>query len=146
MRTGPRVISEPNGSSSPGTESDEYARAANAYLAWPLAVFELVRRAPGSLWYRAHLQQAALLGGLLTGAFFALLAVPLFLVLVLGGPALSSAATIRLYAVAMVADIVALGISVFVIVAAALRASRGELFTIPIVTPLSRRLFARRRG
>jgi uncharacterized membrane protein len=146
MRTGPRVISERNGSSSPGTDLDEYSRAANAYLAWPLAVFELARRAPGSLWYRAHLQQAALLGGLLTASFFALLSVPLFLVLLLGGPALSSTATIRLYAVAMIADIVVLGISAFLIVGAALRASRGELFTIPLVTPLSRRLFVRRRG
>ena len=146
MRTGPRVISEPNGSSSPRTDSDEYGRAANAYVAWPLAVFELIRRAPGSLWYRAHLEQAALLGGLLTAGFFVLLALPLVLVVALGGPALSSTVTIRLYMAAMVLDVVALGISAFLMIGAALRASRGELFTIPFVTPLSRRLFARRRG
>jgi hypothetical protein len=144
MRTGPHVTWEQSEYSSPETNSDEYARAATAYLAWPLALFELVRQSSGSLWYRAHLRQATVLGGVAWVGLFILLALPLVVVLALGGP--PTGETIAIYAVALVADIVYFIGSCVIVIRAAVRASRGELFMIPFITPLSERLFAPRRG
>jgi hypothetical protein len=146
MRIGPRATWEPSESSELETRPDERARAAAAYLAWPVAVLDLVRRAPGSLWYRTHLRQAATLGGLVSFGLIVLLAAPLVLVMSLGGPGLGSELTIRIYVVGMLADAVTLGTAAFAAVSSAVRAARGELFSIPLVTPLSRRLFLRRRG
>lgn len=144
MRTGPHVTWEQSEYSSPETNSDEYARAATAYLAWPLALFELVRQSPASLWYRAHLRQAVVLGGVAWLGLFALLALPLALVLALGGPPATQ--TIQIYVVALILDTAYFIAACVVVIRAALRASRGELFMIPIITPLSERLFAKRRG
>lgn len=144
MRTGPRVTWEQSEYSSPETNSDEYARAATAYLAWPLAVLDLARRSSGSLWYRAHLRQAVILGALVWTGLFALLAFPLVLVLALGGPPVTQ--TIEIYVVALAVDTIYFIAACVVVVQAAVRASRGELFMLPLITPLSERLFARRRG
>ncbi|MGH7661957.1 MAG: hypothetical protein ACRENA_13725 [Vulcanimicrobiaceae bacterium] len=111
---------------------------------WPLAFFELFRGAQTSLWYRAHLRQAAVLGALCSAVFLVALALPLGIVLALAGP--GDGPTIAIYVVAMVLDVVVLAAAACVSIWCALRASRGELFMIPIVTPLSERLFARRRG
>ncbi|MBV8423716.1 MAG: hypothetical protein JO349_00885 [Candidatus Eremiobacteraeota bacterium] len=144
MRTGPRVTWEQSEYSSPETDSSEYARAATAYLAWPLALFELVRGSAGSLWYRAHVRQATILGALLWTGLFALLALPLVLVLALGGPPVGE--TIAIYAVALVIDVAYFVAAMVVVIQSALRASRGELFMLPVISSLSERLFARRRG
>ena len=144
MHTGPRVTWEQSGSSSQETNTDEYARAATAYIAWPLAVFELTRRAPGSLWYRAHMRQATVLGAIVWSALFVVLALPLVLFVVLGGP--PETLTIEIYAAALVIDVVVFAAAAFIVIGSAVRASHGELFSIPLITPLSERLFLRRRG
>ena len=142
MRTGPRVTWEQSEYSSPETSSDEYARAATAYIAWPLAVFELTRQGTGSLWYRAHIRQAAVLGALVWAVVFVMLALPLALVLALGGPPIDR--TIQIYIVFMILDVVVFSVAAYVVIHAAMRASRGELFMLPLVTALGERLFARR--
>ena len=144
MHTGPRVTWEQSGSSSQETNTDEYARAATAYLAWPLAIFELTRKAPGSLWYRAHMRQATVLGAVVWLALFMVLALPLVLYVVLGGP--SETLTIEIYAAAIVIDLIVFSVAAFFVISAAIRASHGELFSIPMITPLSERLFLRRDG
>lgn len=141
MHTGPRVTWEQSESSS-RRETDEPARAATAYVVWPLALFELFRGASASLWYRAHLRQAAVLGALCSIAFLLTLALPLGIVLALGGP--GDGPTIAIYVVAMVLDIVVFAAAASVSIRCALRASRGELFSVPLVTQLSERLFLRR--
>ncbi len=143
MHTGPRVTWEQSESSS-RRETDEPARAATAYLAWPLACFELIRGTHSSLWYRAHLRQAAALGALCTLAFFLALALPLGLVLALGGP--GDGPTIAIYAAAMPLDLIVLGVAAWASVRCALRASRGELFSLPLATWLGERLFRRRNA
>lgn len=141
MHTGPRVTWEQSESSS-RRETDEPARAATAYLAWPLAFFELFRGTQTSLWYRAHLRQAAVLGSLFSSALFVALALPLGIVLALGG--LGDGPTIVIYLVAIVIDLIVLAAAAWVSIRCALRASRGELFSLPLVTQLSERLFLRR--
>lgn len=140
MHTGPRVTWEQSESSS-RLETDEPARAATAYLAWPLALFELARASGASLWYRAHLRQAAALGMICTLVILVLLALPLSVVLALGP---GDGATILIYAVALVLDAVAFGIIAWLCVHCAIRASRGQLFSIRYVAPLGERLFRRR--
>lgn len=71
------------------------------------------------------------------------LSIPLGLVLALGGP--EAAVTIRIYAVALVLDAVVFGAALVLVVGAALRAARGEIFSLPLVTPLCERLFSVRR-
>ncbi|MGA3038555.1 MAG: hypothetical protein ABSE64_13835 [Vulcanimicrobiaceae bacterium] len=144
MHTGPRVTWEQSGSSSQETNTEEYARAATAYIAWPLAIFELTRRAPGSLWYRTHMRQAMVLGALVWFALFVVLALPLVLFVVLGGP--PETLTIEIYAAALVIDIVVFSAAAFIVINCAIRASHGELFSVPLITRLSERLFLRRRG
>jgi uncharacterized membrane protein len=141
MHTGPRVTWEQSESSS-RRETDEPARAAAAYLAWPLALFELFRGTQTSLWYRAHLRQAAVLGTLCSVVLVLTLALPLGIVLALGGP--GDGPTIAIYAAAMLLDVVVLAAAVWVSIRCAMRASRGELFSLPLVTQLSERLFLRR--
>jgi uncharacterized membrane protein len=144
MHTGPRVTWEQSGSSSQETNTEEYARAATAYIAWPLAIFELARRAPGSLWYRTHMRQATVLGALVWTALFIVLALPLVLFVVLGGP--PETLTIEIYAAALVIDVVVFAAAALIVISSAIRASHGELFSLPLITPLSERLFLRRRG
>jgi uncharacterized membrane protein len=74
---------------------------------------------------------------------FAVCALPLLLFIALGGPA--ETLTIEMYAVAMVLDIIVFSAAGFIIISSAIRASHGELFSLPLITPLSERLFSRRR-
>lgn len=144
MHTGPRVTWEQSGSSSQETNTDEYARAATAYIAWPLALYELVRRAPGSLWYRTHMRQATVLGAIVWAVLLVVFALPLLLFVALGGP--PETQTIEMYAVAMILDVIVFTAAGFIVISSAIRASHGELFTLPVITALSERLFQRRRG
>lgn len=144
MHTGPRVTWEQSASSSHETNTDEYGRAAIAYIAWPLAVFELTRRAPGSLWYRAHLRQATVLGAIIWTVSFVVFALPLALFVILGGP--PETQTIEMYTVALILDVIVFVVAGFIVISCAVRASHGELFTLPIATALGERLFGRRRG
>jgi hypothetical protein len=138
---GRHAIWEQNGSSKE-TEADEYTRAATAYVAWPLALFELARRSTGSLWYRTHLRQAAVLGIVLTAGLLAVLALPL--VVVLSFSWTDSTATIRVYLVALVIDTVVFGAATALVIRCVLRAGRGEIFELAFITPLSERLFRAR--
>jgi hypothetical protein len=144
MHTGPRVTWEQSASSSQETSSEEYARAATAYIAWPLALFELTRRAPGSLWYRAHMRQATVLGAFVWFVLFIALVLPLALFVILGGP--PETLTIEIYSAALVIDLIVFSAAAFIVISSAIRASHGELFSLPLITPLSERLFRRRRG
>ena len=93
------------------------------------------------MWYRAHLRQALVLGVLLTLGLVALLAIPLVVVL---ARASDPTATIRVYGVALVIDVVAFLVAALIIAHAAQRAGRGEIVDLPFVRPLSERLFRTR--
>ncbi len=119
---------------------EDQRRAATGYLLWPLAAANLIRETDSeSIWTRLHARQALVFGSLGSLIFVCVLAVPL--IAVIGFPALSSQVTIDIYGVALSVDIAAaIG---FVVCAAryAARAARGELFSIPLVTPLVDALF-----
>ncbi|HEY1727556.1 MAG TPA: hypothetical protein VGG22_04150 [Candidatus Baltobacteraceae bacterium] len=96
------------------------------------------------MWYRAHLRQATVLGAIIWFALFVVLALPLVLFVILGGP--PETLTIEIYSAALVVDIIVFAAAAFIVISSAVRASHGELFSIPLITPLSERLFLRRRG
>ena len=119
---------------------EESRRAANGYLVWPLALANIVREDTDSTaWARLHARQALVLGALNALLFFVVLALPLVAVLVI--PAISTAATIGVYTAGLVADAVVGTGLVVVGVRYAARAARGELFSIPVVTPIVERWF-----
>ena len=82
------------------------------------------------------------MGGVVWGIVFLMLAFPLVLVLALGGPPVER--TIQIYVVAMILDVIVFSAAAYVVVRAAIQASRGELFMLPLVTALGDRLFGRR--
>jgi len=90
------------------------------------------------------MRQAAVLGAFVWFALFIVMALPLALFVVLGGP--PETLTIEIYSAAMVIDLIAFAGAAFIVISCAVRASHGELFTLPLVTPLGERLFSRRRG
>jgi uncharacterized membrane protein len=110
---------------------------------WPLALVNMLREDDDTaIWSRLHARQALVLGVLNSLAFFLVLALPLVAVLAI--PSISAGATIALYAVGIVADAV-IGIGALVVSARyAARAGRGELFSIPVVTPIVERWFLKR--
>jgi hypothetical protein len=114
-------------------------RAANAYVVWPLAIFDYFREpAEATAWSRLHTRQALVFGVAAWIGYFALLALPLLIVIAV--PSASTGAIVWLYGVAFLADFAAA-----VILAAAAfryraRALRGDLFSIPVVTPLADRV------
>jgi uncharacterized membrane protein len=87
------------------------------------------------------LAQAAVLGVLCTIALFTVLAIPLVIVIALGGPA--AGVTIAIYGVALAVDLIVFCVAGWVVVRCAVRAARGELFSVPLITGLSERLFRR---
>jgi uncharacterized membrane protein len=114
---------------------DEHRRAANAYLIWPLALASFVSDGDGSsAWVRVHARQALALGVLGSLALFVLLGLPLLTVLAV--PDISSEATIAVYAAGIVADAAFFIAMLAVAARCAIRAARGELFSIPVVTPV----------
>ncbi|HTJ27428.1 MAG TPA: hypothetical protein VMA36_14810 [Candidatus Limnocylindria bacterium] len=111
-----------------------------AYIVWPLALFDAVRPAPeATAWSRLHSRQAFIFGLLGTLAYLFLLAIPLLVVIAVPGIALG--VVVWVYAVGLLADV----IGAFTLFGLALtyreRALRGELFAIPLVTPLIDRFF-----
>ncbi|MGD0051881.1 MAG: hypothetical protein ABSD03_08680 [Vulcanimicrobiaceae bacterium] len=127
-----------------GGASDLRERAASTYLVWPLAVLDVARARPDATdWSRVHVRQAFVFGIIASLAYLLLLALPLLVVIAV--PAIGLTAVVWLYALGLLADVV----GAFVLLALALtyraRARRGELFTIPLVTPIADRLF-RYRG
>jgi hypothetical protein len=125
-----------------GDNHDLRQRAANAYVVWPLAVFDLFREPPeATAWSRLHTRQAFVYGIVATFAYLVLLALPLLLIVLIPPIASSTAAVVWIYALGLLADIV----GAFVLMGLSLsyreRALRGELFAIPYVTPLADRFF-----
>ncbi|GAC1425465.1 MAG: hypothetical protein NVSMB5_19760 [Candidatus Velthaea sp.] len=107
---------------------------------WPLAAADLIREGDNAtIWSRLHARQALLLGLLTTIGYVILLALPL--IIMIADPGISTGATIAVYVVGLLADFIA-GLTLLVI---ALRysgkAGRGELFAVPLVTPLVDRFF-----
>ncbi|HZX67241.1 MAG TPA: hypothetical protein VFE70_00075 [Candidatus Elarobacter sp.] len=123
--------------------SDELAqRAANAYAVWPLAVLDLFREPPeATAWSRLHTRQAFVFGITGTFAYLVLLALPLLLLIAIPPLGGSATAVVWLYVVGLLADL----IGAFVLLGLTLqyreRTLRGELFAIPIVTPIADRVF-----
>jgi uncharacterized membrane protein len=95
--------------------------------------------ADSTAWARLHARQALVLGALNSLLFFVVLALPLIVVVAI--PAITTGATIGVYAAGLVCDaVVGIGL-MFVGIRYAARAARGELFSIPVVTPIVERWF-----
>ena len=107
---------------------------------WLLALVDIVNEPAGtSQWERIHARQAAVLGGAGTLAYLVLLALPFTIVIAV--PAISVGWIVAVYAVGLAADLAAAIWMCGVVLHYSRRASRGELFAIPIVSPLVDRIF-----
>jgi hypothetical protein len=107
---------------------------------WPLALAALMREDPAaSRWSRIHTRQALTFGLVASLGFLIVLALPLLIVIFNDG--ISTGATLGVYAAGMVLDV--LGVIALAVLAFsyAARATRGELFTIPLVSALADRIF-----
>jgi hypothetical protein len=87
------------------------------------------------------MRQATVLGAIVWFVLFVMLALPFALVVALAAP---ETVTIEIYAAALVLDTIVFVGAAFIVITSAIRASHGELFMLPFITPLSERLFARR--
>ena len=122
--------------------AEDHRRAANGYLLWPLALANVVREDDDATgWSRIHTRQALVLGIVGTLGFLVVMALPL--IAVIATPAISTGATIGVYLVGLVADAVAAIVLAVTAIRCAVRASRGELFTIQVITPIVDRWIAR---
>jgi hypothetical protein len=121
-------------------EQQDYQSASSAYLIWPLALAALLREpAAAPRWSRIHTRQALTFGLTASIAFIVVLALPLLVVI--GDPGISTGMTVGLYTAGLLLDaIVFIAVTVLAFSYAA-RASRGELFTIPVVSSLADRIF-----
>lgn len=114
--------------------SDDHGRAALGYLVWPVALFDFLRSDDVSVWSRLHVRQATVLGVL--GSLGFLIALTLPLLLIIAVPGLGTHATIVLYSIGLAIDLVVGASLLLLSVVYAARASKGELFAIPVVTRL----------
>lgn len=109
---------------------------------WPLAIVDVFREPDDATdWSRLHARQAVVFGIFAGIAYVILLAVPLIAVVAI--PELSTTAIVWLYAVALLVDVAAAIALAGLAFWYRARAVRGELFAIPLVTPVADR-FARR--
>ncbi|MBV8246585.1 MAG: hypothetical protein JOZ38_11720 [Candidatus Eremiobacteraeota bacterium] len=110
-------------------------------MLWPRSVFELLAvRSSRSDWLELHTRQAFWFGVLGLLAVTLALLWPVLLSVALG----SVAATLWIYAIALVQDV---GLFVLLLVLAirySRRAARGEMFEIPIAGALTRRVGTKR--
>jgi uncharacterized membrane protein len=124
-------------------DNPEHSRAATGYLVWPLAIVELIREPEdASLWSQIHARQAIAFGTLASVGYVVLLALPLAIVSVV--PNVTTRMVVVVYATGILLDLLAalalFGMAVYY----AGKASRGEMFAIPLVTAIADR-FARRK-
>lgn len=120
-------------------EIAEYQRASGFYWVWPLALVALLREEPeASRWLRIHTRQAVLFGLLATIGYVVLLALPLFVVSL--DAAITTAQTILLYSVGLLADLMAFIVLLVLASRYAGKAARGALFAIPLVSALADRI------
>ncbi len=125
-------------------ERTAYERASMAYLIWPSSLLALAREAPStSTWSRIHTRQAVVYGAAVSLGFVLLMALPLLIVIAV--PSISTGTTVALYAAGILADLIAFVTLVVLTIVYASRASRGELFSIPLVSALTDRAFRLRR-
>jgi uncharacterized membrane protein len=125
-------------------EQQDYQSASSAYLVWPLAVAALVREKPeASRWTRIHTRQALTFGLFASIGYLIVMALPL--IVVIGFSGISTGATVGLYAFGLLLDVVAFIALAVLAFSYAARAARGELFTIPLVSPAADRIFTIRR-
>jgi hypothetical protein len=125
-----------------GGPSEIQQRAANAYAIWPLAVLDLFREpAEATAWSRLHTRQAFVFGIAGTLAYVVLLALPLLILIAAPPLAASPTGTVWLYAVGLLADIIGAFVLLGLMLSYRARTLRGELFSIPYVTPVADRLF-----
>jgi type IV secretory pathway VirB3-like protein len=125
-----------------GASEEIQQRAANAYAIWPLAVLDLFREpAEATAWSRLHTRQAFVFGIAATLAYVVLLALPLLILIAVPPLAASLTGTVWLYAAGIVADIAGAFVLLGLTLAYRGRALRGELFSIPYVSPIADRLF-----
>jgi len=107
---------------------------------WPLAIAEIVREPENAtIWSRLHARQALVFGILGTAAYALLLGLPLVAVIAFSG--IDTGTTVLLYGIGLVLDAIA---GVFFLWLAAryyTKTARGELFVIPLVTPIADRFF-----
>ncbi len=104
--------------------------AAQAYLAWPIALYERIAPRDGaSNWYKVHLRQALWFGNIAAlGAFIAFVW-PLAASLLIA----DVVATLWIYGLALLIDIAYFVLWLVLAMRYSRRAARGELFTIPLV-------------
>jgi uncharacterized membrane protein len=125
-------------------EQQDYQSASSAYLIWPLALAALLREpATASRWTRIHTRQALMFGLVASIGFVVVLALPLLVVIADAG--ISTGTTVGLYTAGLLLDAIVFIVLTVLAFSYASRAGRGELFTIPIVSPLADRIFTIRR-
>jgi uncharacterized membrane protein len=126
-------------------EQQDYQRASTAYLIWPLALAAMVREDPAaSRWTRIHTRQALTFGLVASIGFIVIMALPLLAVIVAGG-GISTGVTVGIYSLGMALDLIVFVVLTVCAFSYAARASRGELFTIPVVSGIADRLFTTHR-
>lgn len=120
-------------------ERPDYQRAATGYLVWPLAVADVIREPPdASQWTRIHARQAVVFGIVAMLAYLLLLALPLLVVVSV--PSVSTTVIVALYATGLLADLFGAGFLFGLALFYSGKAGRGELFRIPLVTPIADRV------
>ncbi len=111
-------------------------------MLWPLAALEVIRGAPtASAWSAIHARQALVYGVFATIGFIALLVVPFTIAF---APALGTGGTIVVYEIALPLDVLYVIVAIAIAVRCAARSQRGELFALPIVSPIADAVFGRR--
>ena len=109
---------------------------------WLLALVDIVNEPIGtSQWERIHARQAAVFGAAGTLAYLVLLALPFLIVIAV--PGITIGWIVWIYGVGLAADLAAAIWLCGVSLSYSRRASRGELFAIPVVSPLVDRIFRR---
>jgi glucose dehydrogenase len=107
---------------------------------WPLAAVDALSGDDDATnWSRLHSRQALVWGIFATIGYVVLMGLPL--VVVIAVPGISTGATVWLYAIGLIADVVGAGWLFAVGSRFARRARRGELFAVPLVTPIVDRFF-----
>ena len=122
-----------------GAPPDERTeRAATGYVVWPLAALDLFREPPdANAWSRLHVRQAFVFGLAAASAYLIVLALPLLIVLAL--PSVGVAAVEWLYVLGILLDLAGAVAWTLLALGYRRRALRGELFAIPLVTPIADR-------
>ena len=125
----------------------EHRRAAWNYLIWPMAVYEtFVVRSTKSNWFEFHTRQALWFGILAAIAALVALSWPLIASGIVAGAAVGASvgATIWIYAFAILIDFVVFAVVLTFAVRYSRRAARGEMFEIPLVCQITRRVGVKR--